>query len=48
MFLKSLRKHFKGFGSRFTELQTKLDAGTLLDSAIHHSQNEHKVEKVLV
>jgi hypothetical protein len=26
-------KHFKGFGSRFTELHTKLDAGTLFDFA---------------
>jgi hypothetical protein len=32
---KSLMKHFKGFGSGFTELHTKLDAETLLDIAIH-------------
>jgi hypothetical protein len=29
-------KHFKGFGSGFIKLHTKLDADTLLDFAIHH------------
>jgi hypothetical protein len=32
----------------FTELQAKLDAGTLLDFAIHHSQREQEVEKAFV
>jgi hypothetical protein len=40
MFSKSLTKHFKGFGSGFTELYAKLDADTLLDFANHHRQNE--------
>jgi hypothetical protein len=35
-----LTKHFKGFGSGFTELHAKLDADTLLDFAIHRRQNE--------
>jgi hypothetical protein len=39
-FSKSFKKHFMGFGSGFTELQAKLDAGTLLDFAIHSRQNE--------
>jgi hypothetical protein len=34
--LQKPQKHFKGFGSRFTELHTKLDADTLLDFAIHY------------
>jgi hypothetical protein len=29
--LQSLAKHFKGFGSRFTELHAKLDGDMLLD-----------------
>jgi hypothetical protein len=33
MFSESLTKHFMGFGSGFTELHAKLDAGTLLDFA---------------
>jgi hypothetical protein len=40
MFSKSFTKHFKGFGSRFTELHAKLDADMLLDFAIHRRQNE--------
>jgi hypothetical protein len=40
MFSKSLTKHFKGFGSEFTELHAKLDAVSLLDFAIHRRQNE--------
>jgi hypothetical protein len=32
---QNLTKHFKGFGSRFTELPAKLGADTLLDFAIH-------------
>jgi hypothetical protein len=40
MFYKSLAKHFKGFGSGFTELYAKLDADTLLDFAIHGRKNE--------
>jgi hypothetical protein len=39
-FSKSLTKHFKGFGSGFTELHTKLDADKLLNVAIHRRQNE--------
>jgi hypothetical protein len=38
-------KHFKSFGSGFTELQAKLDADTLLDFAIHHRQNETRSQK---
>jgi hypothetical protein len=40
MFSKSLAKHFKGFSGRFTELQAKLEADTLLDFAIIRRQNE--------
>jgi hypothetical protein len=40
MFYKGLMKHFKGFGSGFTELHAKLGADTLLDYAIHRRQNE--------
>jgi hypothetical protein len=40
MFSKSLTKHFKGFGSGFTDLHAKSGAETLLDFAIHHSQRE--------
>jgi hypothetical protein len=35
-----LRKHFKGFGSGFTEPHAKLDADALLDFAVHRRQNE--------
>jgi hypothetical protein len=45
MFSKSLTKHFKGFGSGFTELHAKLDADTLLDFAIHHRQNKTRSRK---
>jgi hypothetical protein len=38
--VQSLTKHFKGFGGGFTELQAKLDAGMLLDFAVHHRQYE--------
>jgi hypothetical protein len=49
MFSKSLTKHFKGFGSGFTELHAKLDADALLDFAIHRSQREtQKIEKALM
>jgi hypothetical protein len=37
MFSKSLTKHFKGFGSGFTELHAKLDGDTLLYFAILYS-----------
>jgi hypothetical protein len=40
MFSKSVTKHSKGLGSRFTELHTKLHADTLLDFAVHHRQNK--------
>jgi hypothetical protein len=46
MFSKSPTKHFKGFSSRFTELHAKLDAGTLLDFAIHRGVGN--VERGLV
>jgi hypothetical protein len=39
MLSKSLTKHFKGFGSGFTKLHAKRDAGMLLDFAIHRRQN---------
>jgi hypothetical protein len=39
-FSKSLTEHFKGFGSGFTVLHTKLDAHMLLDFANHRRQNE--------
>jgi hypothetical protein len=45
MFSKSLTKHFKGLGSRFTELQAKLDADMLLDFAIHRSERETRSRK---
>jgi hypothetical protein len=45
MFPKSHMKHFKGFGSGFTQLQAKLDADTLLDFAIHCRQNETQSQK---
>jgi hypothetical protein len=40
MFSKSLTKHFKGFGSWFTELHAELDTDRLLDFVIHCRQNE--------
>jgi hypothetical protein len=45
MFSKSLKNHFKHFGSGFTELHAQLDADTLLDFAIHHRQNETRSRK---
>jgi hypothetical protein len=48
MFSKSLVKHFKGLGSRFTELRTKLDADTLLDLASISDKTKHEVEKALM
>ncbi|PNF41341.1 hypothetical protein B7P43_G16619 [Cryptotermes secundus] len=45
MFSKSLTKHFKGFGSGFTELHTKLYADTLLNFAIHFRQNKARSQK---
>jgi hypothetical protein len=46
---KSLTKHFKGFGSGFTELHTslftKLDAETLLDFATHRRQDKTQSRK---
>jgi hypothetical protein len=38
-------KHFKGFGTGFTELHSKLDADMLLDFAIHRRQNETRSRK---
>jgi hypothetical protein len=48
MFSKSLTKHFKGFGSRLTELHEKLDADTLLDLPSIADKTNHEVEKALV
>jgi hypothetical protein len=45
MFSKSLTKHFKGVGSRFTQLHAKLVADILLNFAIHHRQNETQSQK---
>jgi hypothetical protein len=45
MFSKSLMKHFKGFGTRFTELHAKLDAETPFDFVIHGRQNEMRSQK---
>jgi hypothetical protein len=45
MFPKSLMKHFKVFGSRFTELYAKLEANMLLNFSIHHRQNERQSRK---
>jgi hypothetical protein len=45
MFSKSLTKHFKGFGSGFTELHAKPVADTLLDFAIHSRKNEKRNTK---
>jgi hypothetical protein len=45
MLSESLMKHMKSFGSRFTKLHAKLDAGTLLDFAIHRRQNEIQRKK---
>jgi hypothetical protein len=45
MFSKSLTKHFKRFGSGFTELHANLDAGKLLDFAIHCRQKETQSKK---
>jgi hypothetical protein len=40
IFSERLSKHFKGFGCGFTELHAKLDADTLLEFAIHRTENE--------
>jgi hypothetical protein len=40
-----LTKHFRGFGSGFTELHAKLDAEMLFDFAIHRRQNETQSQK---
>jgi hypothetical protein len=45
MFSKRLTKHFKGFGSGFTEIHGKLDADTSLDFAIHRSQKKIRSRK---
>jgi hypothetical protein len=48
MFSKSLTKHFKGFGSGFTDFHTKLDADKMLMFPSIPDKTEHKVEKALV
>jgi hypothetical protein len=45
-FSKNLTTYFKGFGSGFTELHTKLDADTLLDFASHRRQNETRSREI--
>jgi hypothetical protein len=45
MISESLMKHFRGFGSGFTELHAKLDADMLLNFAIHRRQNETQRRK---
>jgi hypothetical protein len=44
-FSKSLKKQFKGFGSRFTGLHIKCYTDKLLDYAIHCRQNETESKK---
>jgi hypothetical protein len=44
-FSKTIMKHLKGFGSRFTEIHAKLDVDMLLDFAIHRRQNETRSRK---
>jgi hypothetical protein len=41
-------KHFKSFGSGFTELRAKLDADTLLDLLSIADKMKHKAEKALM
>jgi hypothetical protein len=48
MFSKSLTKHFRGFGSGFTELHAKLHADTLLNLLSIADKPKHEVEKALV
>jgi hypothetical protein len=48
MLSKSLTKHFKGFGSRVTEPDAKLDADTLLELPSIAGKTKHEVEKALV
>jgi hypothetical protein len=51
---KRLMKHFRGFGSGFPELHTKIDANMLLNFAIHrrkketHSQKSTRVKTMCV
>jgi hypothetical protein len=45
MFSQSLRKHFKDFGSGFTDLHAKLNADAVLDFAIHHRENKTQSQK---
>jgi hypothetical protein len=40
MFSENFTKHFRGFGSRLTEIHAKLEADILLDFATHRKQNE--------
>jgi hypothetical protein len=43
--LQKPHDHFEGFGSGFTKHHAKLDADTLLDFAIYHSQKETRSHK---
>jgi hypothetical protein len=45
MFSKSHKKHFKGFGSGFTELHAKLHAGMLLAFAFRSRKYETQSRK---
>jgi hypothetical protein len=38
--LQNFKKHFKTFGSGFTEIHAKFDAETLLDFALHPKENK--------
>jgi hypothetical protein len=48
MFSKSLTKHFRGSGSGFTKLHTKLEADTLLGLPSITEKTKHEVEKALM
>jgi hypothetical protein len=43
--LQRIKKHFKGFSNRFTELHAQLDADMLLDFANHRRQNKTQSRK---
>jgi hypothetical protein len=47
MFSKSITKHFKGFGSGFTEFHAKLDADTLLGDKTKHEVKTVRVHSVV-
>jgi hypothetical protein len=47
MLSKCDKKHFKGFGSGFTEFRAKLDADTLLCFPSIADKTKHVLEKAL-